>query len=910
MEMHEQDVEHLISVIAEGNPKPILLLGAGASVKSGIPATGPFVEKAAAWVYARRNQLEYDDVRIRRSDWLTFLESKQWFNSSKSLSENYPSVFRHLLTPREIRRQFYRLILNPKVDPSKGYYALNELVVNKYFTTILTTNFDNILYKVFSGDSRNHSVDVIKSLSDYAKISTDPKNIQIIHLHGDVDNYTDKNDIDEIESLSKDFIQRILPLLSDHPLIVVGYRGFENSIMRTLFIDNVEYTTKYKHGIYWCVLEQDNLEEVPENLKALHAAIDTNLQFVRIKGFDDLFEYKISKGIKPTYKISYTKENGNLDGVFDLRIVIGANLGNLDQILLRQRISQYCKTLKINLPNDLSEDSLNDVLTDRDLIAEVNGRVHPTNSGLLLFGKNPVEFLPNSTIKLVIQDYNDFFKENFLEPGEEFEKEQIISGNLWSQLNSIIDIVSQFNKQFKLKSEQSTTVTPYPPLAIKELLTNCIVHRNYEDPKETTIEISPRYIRIINSGGLVEDVQDKLEGEEIEDVIKKGTKGIKGYRNPVLADLFYGTETMEKRGSGLADVFEETIRYASQVKFGPVDENKNFEAIIYSRPELVDEITNTAKQKVEYLQKYSSNIVELVSIPKYVYLSDCTSSAIDIVEELPFETHPPFIIYNKKLITFIDPSNSQFGFQNYIDMGTIEALTIEEFTSSVDTERQFVDLLNRAIVTHLQYLGLRVDKIKRRAFFERSIKDENNIQIRYQARVKSATRTVVKKRVSQNNKVLYWEHKSFSFKVEKFQDSYSVIVIPNYTFTIDGFSKYIKAEKINALSTKRASRDYNIHYLNDLSFWIWIITKGGTQNAALNTFPDKVEKSISDDQKVYINNEYVKATTISEELFDDVLNEEFYADSDDLYDEVDKIAFTDLEENTSDEENQIENDGN
>jgi hypothetical protein len=57
--MHEQDLEHLVSVIAEGNPKPILLLGAGSSIKSGIPATGPFVERAAAWMYAKRKQISF-----------------------------------------------------------------------------------------------------------------------------------------------------------------------------------------------------------------------------------------------------------------------------------------------------------------------------------------------------------------------------------------------------------------------------------------------------------------------------------------------------------------------------------------------------------------------------------------------------------------------------------------------------------------------------------------------------------------------------------------------------------------------------------------------------------------------------------------------------------------------------------
>jgi hypothetical protein len=814
-----------------------------------------------------------------------------------------------LLTPRELRRQFFRLILNPKINPSKGYIALNELVVNKYFSTILTTNFDSILSNVFNSDSRIHTIDVVKSVSDYPKISTDPRNVQIIHLHGDVDNYTDKNDVDEIEFLNKDFIRKILPLLSDHPLIVVGYRGYENSIMRNLFIDNVDDTTKYKHGIYWCVLENEKLEDVPDNLKALHAAIDTNLQFIRIKSFDDLFSYRILQGIKPTYKISYTKEKGNIDDIFDLRVVTNSTLNNLDAILLKQRVLQYCQTLKISVPNDITDNKLNDILIDRDLIAEHENILRPTNSGLLLFGKNPLDFLPNSTIKVTVKDYNDFFKDNFLEEGEELQKEQTVSGNLWQQLNTIIEIISQFNKQFKLKSEQSMTVTPYPPLAIKELITNCIVHRNYEDSRETTIEISPRYIRIVNPGGLVDDVKARLEGEEIENVIKKGTKGIKGYRNPVLADLFYGTETMEKRGSGLVDVFEETIRYSSQVKFGPDEENKCFEATIFSRPELVDEITNTAKQKVEYLQKYSSNLVEFASIPSFIYTVDCSTSFIDIVESLPFSYPPPFIVNNKKLIAFFDPTYLGLGFKDFIDIGTLEKHSLNDFTSSNENERLFVELLNQSISCHLNYLGLRVDKLKKRAFFERNSKDEENVQIRYQARIKSATRTVVKRRVSQSNKLLYWEHKSFSYKVEKFQNSYAIFIIPNYTFTIDGYYKYIKAEKINALSTKRASRDYNIHYLNDLSFWIWVITNGGKQNISLKIFPDEILDFLEPYEQIFFSNEFIKTSTLSEEVFNDVFDNDDYISSDDVYDEVDKIAFEDDLKEDFEDNNQLEQDG-
>lgn len=898
--MHEQDIEHLVSVIAEGNPKPILLLGAGASVKSGIPATGPFVERAAAWVYAKRKQISFEDVRIRRSDWLPFLESQHWYNPAKSPSDNYPNVFKYLLTPREIRREFYRLILKPKVDPSVGYKALNELVAKKYFNTILTTNFDDILHKVFSADERIHQIDVIKSLSDYAKISTDPKNVQVIHLHGDVDNYTDKNDIDEIQDLNKEFIQRLLPLLSDHPLIVVGYRGYENSIMKTLFLDNASFTTNYKHGIYWCILETDNLNDIPENLKLLDAVISNNLQFIKIRNFDTLFEIDFLKGIKPAYKISYTKKDGNSSSIFDLRAVASATISHLDQILLKQRMIQYCKTLHIQLNNNFTDEDLYEILKDRDIVIEKENKIVPTNSGLLLFGKNPNDVFPAASIIVEILDTDNYFKDNFLDENEEFQNKYVVEGNLWSQLNSIIEIVSTFNKPFKLKGETSTTVTPYPPLAIKELLTNCIVHRNYDEGKQTTIEITPKYIRIVNTGGLVEEVQDKLEGEHLEEVIKKGSKGIRGYRNPVIADFFYGTETMEKRGSGLSDVFQETLKYSSQVRFGPDPENIYFEATIFARPEVIDEVTNTAKRKSEYLEKFSTNISQIVSLPGYIFVADSSCSSVELIENIPFAIWPPFLHWNNKILAFFDLSDPRFGFAMFIDKGTLEKFSISEFCVDHDSERKLIELLNLSFFAHLQYLGLHVDKSKKRAFFERNAQNEDNVQVRYQARVKSATRTIVKKRVSSTTgRIVYWEHKSFSFRIERFREDFGVVIIPNYTFTSDGFSKYVKAEKINILSTKRASRDYNIHYLNDLSFWMWVITKGGNQNSSLFAFSDDIMKFIPEEQTIRITNEYVKVSLISEDVFDDILNESF-EDVEDVYDDVDKIALSsDIEDSVS-----------
>ena len=49
--------------------EPVLLLGAGASITSGIPTAGKTVEKVARWAWCKENGRHPDDFTIRRSDY-------------------------------------------------------------------------------------------------------------------------------------------------------------------------------------------------------------------------------------------------------------------------------------------------------------------------------------------------------------------------------------------------------------------------------------------------------------------------------------------------------------------------------------------------------------------------------------------------------------------------------------------------------------------------------------------------------------------------------------------------------------------------------------------------------------------------------------------------------------------------
>ena len=51
-----------------------------------------------------------------------------------------------------------------------------------------------------------------------------------------------------------------------------------------------------------------------------------------------------------------------------------------------------------------------------------------------------------------------------------------------------------------------------------------------------------------------------------------------------------------------------------------------------------------------------------------------------------------------------------------------------------------------------------------------------------------------------------------------------VILTPGYAFTRDGARKAISRERTNSLSTRRAARDFNPTVLQDVSFWVAVLS--------------------------------------------------------------------------------------
>src|SRR5262249_41600723 len=133
-----------------------------------------------------------------------------------------------------------------------GYRATAELVLRGLMGTILTTNFDICIPKALHDKQPHirHVAEVNRGPNDFNEFSLFSR-AQIVWLHGKAEQYSDRNLISETQTLDPGLVQALLPLLKDTPLVVIGYRGAEPSIVESLL--GAATGVEFRHGVYWCI---------------------------------------------------------------------------------------------------------------------------------------------------------------------------------------------------------------------------------------------------------------------------------------------------------------------------------------------------------------------------------------------------------------------------------------------------------------------------------------------------------------------------------------------------------------------------------------------------------------------------------------------------------------------------------
>lgn len=161
------------------------------------------------------------------------------------------------------------------------------------------------------------------------------------------------------------------------------------------------------------------------------------------------------------------------------------------------------------------------------------GRACPTFAGILLFGKNPRFFLPGA--------YIQYLKLPGLDLTDIPEDQAEISGDLNSMLRELELRVKSFVKtsMHQVNSLEERLLPDYPEWALRELLMNAVMHRNYESNSPVRFYVFSDHIEIQSPGGLY--------GEATSSNFPTRNS----YRNPVIAEAMKSLGFVNRFGYGV-----------------------------------------------------------------------------------------------------------------------------------------------------------------------------------------------------------------------------------------------------------------------------------------------------------------------------------------------------------------------
>lgn len=187
----------------------------------------------------------------------------------------------------------------------------------------------------------------------------------------------------------------------------------------------------------------------------------------------------------------------------------------------------------------------------------------PTVAGVLLLGKNPEYFLPGAYIQYV----------RFSGTGREGSvlRELKFSANLITMLNkldSFIDTSLVERKPVPISVLREEQVFNYPYWALRELLMNAVMHRDYQSNMPIRLYQFDDRIELMNAGGLYGNARP----ENFPDV--------NDYRNPVVAEAMKVLGYVNRFSRGVSRVNEELLENGNGKAFFNFDLMTVFEVTI------------------------------------------------------------------------------------------------------------------------------------------------------------------------------------------------------------------------------------------------------------------------------------------------------------------------------------------
>ncbi|MGF6410070.1 SIR2 family protein [Paraburkholderia sp. MM5482-R1] len=263
-----------------------LLLGAGASLSSGMPSAERCVWEWKRDIFVTNNptlretvgELSLAGTKARIQQWLDLRGNYPPAGSDQEYSfyaaECYP-------TGTDRRAFFHGYVQS--AAPHTGYKLLPLLARCGLLKTIWTTNFDGLPARACAAAN----VIAVETGIDCPHRVLRPHvegEVRVVSLHGDYRYDALKNTSEELQNQERELTKALIHEAVDCDIVVLGYSGRDASLMKVL---ESAFLTHGQTRLYWCGYGDTPTQQVAELLGKIHAS-GRDAFYIATEGFDDV----------------------------------------------------------------------------------------------------------------------------------------------------------------------------------------------------------------------------------------------------------------------------------------------------------------------------------------------------------------------------------------------------------------------------------------------------------------------------------------------------------------------------------------------------------------------------------------------------------------------------------------------
>lgn len=207
-----------------------------------------------------------------------------------------------------------------------------------------------------------------------------------------------------------------------------------------------------------------------------------------------------------------------------------ASINDIDKSSIKQFLKDARIVKRINVEDNIS---IPDLLEKLRLLE--GGRLK--RAAIVLFGKDPGKFYPNIAVKIG----------KFGNTDADLKFHEVIEGNLIQLKDRIGEMLNAkfFIHPIDFMGMQRVELDEYPVAAVREMIFNALVHRNYMGAP-TQIRLYDDNFSIWNDGGLPEGISE----EDLKKVHRSKP------RNPLIADTCFKAGYIDSWGRGTIKIIE------------------------------------------------------------------------------------------------------------------------------------------------------------------------------------------------------------------------------------------------------------------------------------------------------------------------------------------------------------------